>query len=232
MRFLPILILLLLSCGPTLVNAQEKALSEDELSASGQEYLKAIRYRGIDAEVVYFDPTRPAPALNTNLSPQSEQQQQTISADNRRIFGVVSAIVLALLVWILYLSVGRTSVSFRSGTDNAKRAEQRSATSSGIEEELPDLEGILRQGDHNQAVVGLAQLVLTRCLAANEVLFKRSWTHREALRSLPQNLWYIPDLRALVLESERVNFGHRSISGTDFDTLLARIRPILREVRA
>lgn len=232
MRFLPFLILTLLYCGPTLVNAQEKALTEEALSASGQDYLKSIRYRGIDTDMVYYDPTQPAPALDTRHSPQPEQQQQTIEADNRWIFGIAAALVLALIVWILYLSVGRTSVSFRSGAGNAKRSEQRSADNTGTEEELPDLEAILRHGDHNQAVVGLAQLVLTRCLTANEVLFKRSWTHREALRSLPQSLWYIPDLRALVLESERVNFGHRSISDTDFNALLARIRPILREVRA
>lgn len=232
MRFLPFLILTLLYCGPTLVNAQEKALTAEALSASGQDYVKAIRYRGIDTDLVYYDPTRPAPALDTKLSPQPEQKQQTIEADNRWIFGIAAALVLAFIVWILYLSVGRTSVSFRSGAGNARRSERLSADDTSTEEELPDLEAILRHGDHNKAVVGLAQMVLTRCLAANEVLFKRSWTHREALRNLPQSLWYIPDLRALVLESERVNFGHRSISDTDFDALLARIRPILREVRA
>ncbi len=232
MRFLTALFLSFLLCAPTLATAQEKALSPTELSPSGQEFLEAVRYRGIDTDVVYFDPTQPAPPLDTKFSPKPEAESQTVSLDTNWTVGIIAALVLALLAWILYLSVGRTSVSFRSGAGNAKRAGKPLVDALETDEELPDLDAILRQEDRNQAVVGLAQLVLTRCLSANEVLFKRSWTHREALRSLPQSLWYIPDLRALVLESERVHFGHRSISDPDFNALLSRIRPILREVRA
>ncbi len=232
MRFLTALFLSFLLCAPTLATAQEKALSPPELSPSGQDYLKAVRYRGIDTDVVYFDPSQPPPPLDTKFSPAPEEEFQTVSLDTDWTVGIIAALVLAVLTWILYLSVGRTSVSFRSGAGNAKRVGKPSVDTTEADEELPDLDAILRQEDRNQAVVGLAQLVLTRCLTANEVLFKRSWTHREALRSLPQSLWYIPDLRALVLESERVHFGHRSISDPDFNALLARIRPILREVRA
>lgn len=232
MRFLKALFLSFLFCAPTLATAQEKALSLTELSPSGEDYLKAVRYRGIDTDVVYFDPTQPAPPLDTKFSPKPEEEAQTVSLDSDWTMGIISALVLALLAWILYLSAGRTSVSFRSGAGNAKRVGKPSVDTPETDEELPDLDAILRQEDRNKAVVGLAQLVLTRCLSANEVLFKRSWTHREALRSLPQSLWYIPDLRALVLESERVHFGHRSISDPDFNALLARIRPILREVRS
>ncbi len=231
MRFLTALFLSFIFCAPTLATAQEKALSPTELSPSGQDYLKAVRYRGIDTDVVYFDPTQPAPPLDTKFSPKPEAESQTVSLDSDWTVGIIAALVLAVLTWILYLSVGRTSVSFRSG-GYVKRAGKPSVDAPETDEELPDLDAILRQEDRNQAVVGLTQLVLSRCLSANEVLFKRSWTHREALRSLPQSLWYIPDLRALVLESERVHFGHRSISDPDFNALLARIRPILREVRA
>lgn len=220
-------------CAVSPAHAQEATLSRPDLSASGQDYLKAVRYRGIDTDVLYFDPTKPAPPLDTDFTPQAENQPVQLSADSRWIVGLVSAIVLIFLVLFIYNSAGKTSVSFRRSSDNARRKGQYDDHEAAMDsEEIRDLDALLRLKDRDLAVTGLAQLALSRCLAANEVLFKRSWTHREALRSIPQNLWYIPDLRALVLESERVNFGHRSISEGDFDALLSRIRPVLREVRA
>ncbi len=220
-------------CALPPAHAQEATLSRPDLSASGQDYLKAVRYRGIDTDVLYFDPTKPAPPLDTDFTPQAENQPVQLSEDSRWIVGLVSAIVLIFLALFIYNSAGKTSVSFRRSSDNARRKGRHGDPEAAINgEEMPDLDALLRLKDRDLAVTGLAQLALSRCLAANEVLFKRSWTHREALRSMPQNLWYIPDLRALVLESERVNFGHHSISEGDFDALLSRIRPVLREVRA
>lgn len=220
-------------CALPPANAQEATLSRPDLSASGQDYLKAVRYRGIDTDVLYFDPTKPAPPLDTDFTPQAENQPVQLSTDGRWIVGVIAAIVLIFLALFIYYSAGNTSVSFRKSSDNARRKSRNNDLQAAIDgEEIRDLDALLRLEDRDLAVTGLAQLALSRCLAANEVLFKRSWTHREALRSMPQNLWYIPDLRALVLESERVNFGHRSISEGDFDALLSRIRPVLREVQA
>ncbi|MES0864531.1 hypothetical protein ABLN87_19445 [Ruegeria sp. SCPT10] len=220
-------------CASPPANAQEATLSRPDLSASGQDYLKAVRYRGIDTDVLYFDPTKPAPPLDTDFTPQAENQPVQLSADSRWIVGLVSAIALIFLALFIHNSASKTSVSFRRSSDNTRRKGRHGDPEAAINgEEMPDLDALLRLKDRDLAVTGLAQLALSRCLAANEVLFKRSWTHREALRSMPQNLWYIPDLRALVLESERVNFGHHSISEDDFDALLSRIRPVLREVRA
>jgi len=232
MKFLWVPIVSCFVCVLSPANAQEAALSGVDISESGQEYLKAVRYRGIDTEVVYFDPARPAPPLDTRFTPETERRQ-SVTLDNRWVVGGVSAIVLIFLVLFVYFGAGGTSVAFGSSAENAQRKGGRKPTGEQlVSEETPDLEAILRIENRDQAVAGLAQLALGKCLTANEVLFKRSWTHREALRSLPQNLWYIADLRALVLESERVNFGHRSISEVDFRSLLDRIRPILREVRA
>ncbi|WP_120635711.1 DUF4129 domain-containing protein [Ruegeria sp. EL01] len=232
MKFLWVPIFSCFLCAFSPANAQEAALSRTDISASGQEYLKAVRYRGIDTDVVYFDPTRPAPPLDTRFTPETERRQ-SVTLDNRWVVGGVSAIVLIFLALFVYFGASGTSVAFGSISENARRRGGREPTDERPDsEEIPDLEAILRLQNRDQAVAGLAQLALGNCLTANEVLFKRSWTHREALRSLPQNLWYIADLRALVLESERVNFGHRSISEVDFRNLLNRVRPILSEVRA
>ncbi|NVO57823.1 hypothetical protein HW561_18660 [Rhodobacteraceae bacterium B1Z28] len=228
--FFVVLISLFCLCALSSVSAQEVELSRPDISASGQGYLKAVRYRGIDTDVVYFDPTQPAPPLDTEFTPDAGQSR-TVTVDNQWVVGIISAVVLIFLIVFVYFAAGKTSVSLRSSSENARRKARLSSSHQEMANgEIPDLEAILKLGNRDLAVIGLAQLALSRCLTANEVLFKRSWTHREALRSLPQSLWYIPDLRALVLESERVNFGHRSINEGDFDALISRIRPILRKV--
>ena len=234
MRFLVVLVLSFLVCATLPARAQETAISPPEITDSGQEYLKAVRYRGIDTGVVYFDPTKPAPPLETRFTPRPDAQGSSqITVDQQWAIAIIAGLVLICVLAFAYFGAGRTSVSFRSAGENARRkAGQPDPDQTDNGDLLPDLDAILKQADRDQAVVSLARLALARCLSSNEVLFKRSWTHREALRSLPQTLWYIPDLRALVLESERVNFGHRSISETEFKQLLDRIRPVLSEVRA
>lgn len=237
MRFLFALISCFHICTLTGAYAQETTLSQPNVSASGEAYLGAVKYRGIDTDVLYFDPTQPAPPLDTNFKPQTAAEASDTSSSTtereRWIIGGVSLLVLVFLVAFVYFGAGRTSVSFRSSAENAHRKSgQVSPDQTPKNGDLPDLEALLKLGNRDLALTGLAQLALAKCLAANEVLFKRSWTHREALRSLPQTLWYIPDLRVLILESERVSFGHRSISEAEFKALLTRIRPILCEVRA
>lgn len=233
MRFLLILIVSFFVCVPSISAAQETAIPSAEISASGQEYLKVIRYRGVDPKVVYFDPSQPAPPLDTQFEPQAQREPASVDIDSQWVVGLISVLVLITLAVIVYSNAKNLTVSFATGAGNAKRdIEKTSADDTPSASGIPDLDAILRQTDRDQAVIGLTQLVLGRCLAANQVLFKRSWTHREALRSLPDGLWYLADLRALVLESEKVNFGHRSISSQDFNALLARARPILREIPA
>jgi len=233
MRFFPVLICLCFLCAFSSATAQETALSRPDVTASGEAYLKAVRYRGLDTNVVYFDPTQPAPPLDTTFKPDSTQTPATEETDNRWITLILSLIVLGFVIAFLYVAAGRISVSFGSDKDNPRRSAKHNGTGSESDNgAAPDLETILRNKDRDQAVIGLAQLALSRCLSANKILFKRSWTHREALRSLPQSQWYIPDLRALVLASERVHFGHRSISERDFDALLRRIAPVLQQVQA
>lgn len=234
MRFLVVLLVYFIVCAISPARAQETAVSPPEITASGQDYLKAVRYRGIDTDVVYFDPTKPAPPLDTRFTPQPNTQDSSqTTLDQQWTVAIIAGLALICVIAFAYFGAGRTSVSFRKASDNARRQTGKSDPDQpDTNNALPDLDAILKQANRDLAVISLARLALARCLSANEVLFKRSWTHREALRSLPQTLWYIPDLRALVLESERVNFGHRSISETEFNDLLDRIRPVLSKVRA
>ncbi|MTI00882.1 DUF4129 domain-containing protein [Roseibium sp. RKSG952] len=237
MRCVFALIFSFFACAASHVIAQEAVIDPPELSESGRAYLDAIRYHGIDSDVVYFDPTRPAPPLETDAKPKPERSEEnrswTFSGGSQTTTVIIMLLILGILVAFVYFTAGGTSVSFSKGVENTRRKSRQKSNSDGPDPaDQSDLDTILNIPDRQLALIGLAQLALTRCLNANGVLFKRSWTHREALRKLPQTLSYIQDLRALVLDSERVHFGGRSISESDFAAHVARVRPILRETRA
>lgn len=235
MRCVVVLIISFSACVASAAIAQEGVIDTPELGASGQAYLDAVRYGRIDTDAVYFDPTRPAPPLDTNITPTPERPDQNrswgFSGDTRWIIGTISLIVVIFLAAFTYSTARGTSVSFGKRIENTARNSKRGSSEDEAElEDNADLNTLLNLPDRQMALIGLAQLALSKCLNANGVLFKRSWTHREALRKLPQTLSYIQDLRALVLDSERVHFGGRSISESDFASHVARMRPILREV--
>ena len=55
-------------CSAVQSTAQEAVAEPLEVSEAGQAYLQATGRR-VNSDVAYFDPTRPAPALETNQSP-------------------------------------------------------------------------------------------------------------------------------------------------------------------
>ena len=228
MRGALVFFLILFAFADRVAIAQEIEVETLQPSASGLEYLKAVRFRGIDTEVRYFDPTGPAPALETELEPEEERRNggMTLNLDGQWVVAIIALLVILLMGFLAYLGWGGTSVSFRK---EAKDARPKSVNKPEEEEQpQPDLETILRHPDRQKALVKLAQFVLTRCLNVNGVLFKRSWTQREALRRLPNSLPHLSDLRALVLDSERVRFGHRKVSNSEFQAHILRIRPMLQ----
>ena len=234
MRGVLVFLFVVFMCAGRVAIAQEAEVEGLQPSASGLEYLSAVRFRGIDTNVRYFDPTRPAPALETDaaLEPEDAGSDWRFSLDLDGPWDIVAIGLLVLLVLVILVSFARigTSVSFRKGGRNAKRRARRGAEGEDDPEDQlpPDLDTILRQPDRQKALVKLSQFVLTRCLNANGVLFKRSWTQREALRRLPNTLPHLPDLKALVLDSERVSFGGRNITDSEFQTHVSRIRPLLQ----
>ena len=74
-----------------------------KIGDSGTEYLRAIRLRGIDTDVAYFDPSAPPPKLDTTQEPPkpaADQADPTI--DNRWIPGlIVGGILIAVAYFFL-----------------------------------------------------------------------------------------------------------------------------------
>lgn len=210
--------------------AQELAGDRGELTESGSDYLRALRFRGIDTDVAYYDPFAPAPSLDTSAQPEKPPQRgKPVEWSNTRITAVaVTAAILAVLAYVLFRFGGNISLSLRPQTANPGRSRGRNEAGPTPETvAVPDnLDAVLRIADRRRAVVLLAQSALAKVLSLHGVLVQKSWTARDALRHVPNDQDHIDALRTLILASERVHFGGRDVSESEFDALVARIRPL------
>lgn len=193
---------------------------------SGAEYSKALRFKGIENGVLYYDPTAPAPDLNTTVKPELPTPKDR--PDYSPVAMVVLILVLGGVLALFYFFGRSVSVSFRSSSDDPRRKMARPGSEAvAIPRQATDLQAILAIKDRRAALIRLAHLALTRAVDANGLLFQRSWTQRDALRKLPRDLPYMPQLHALVMESERVHFGGRDISEADFETHVSQIKSLV-----
>lgn len=214
--------------------AQDDAATTLDVDTSAVDYLRAIRFRGIDSDVRYFDPTRPAPELSTTQQPdglRDEDTRVTIDGDPtraRNATALVAAMIFAGLLYVVFLNVRGSAISFGSSPQNLARQKGR-ARAGGWQPEKTSasLAQILRLGDRREALVALSRYALSQVIAAQGIVAQRSWTARDALRRVPQDLDQHAELTELVLTSERVQFGGRDVSEDDFQRLLEQVRPLL-----
>lgn len=215
--------------------AQQSSEAPLEIGDSGAAYLKAIRFRRIDVDVAYFDPTRPPPPMEAGQEPTAPAERTDVSGEwamgDLSFPGlVISAAVLLLIVYVFARFGGNVTVSMGRDAENATR--QRGKTpfdNRGSTHPVPgNLASILRLQDRREALVQLAQAALAAAISANGVLLQRSWTAREALRHLPADQSHLSALRSLVLASERVHFGGRDVSEEEFQSHVDEIRPLLQ----
>ncbi|GHB44344.1 hypothetical protein GCM10007094_37050 [Pseudovibrio japonicus] len=221
-------------------SAQQSSDTPLEIGGSGEAYLKAIMFRGIDSDVAYFDPSSPPPPMETEQEPKAPLEQSYRDAERslgsvNTIAFLISATVLLAIAYVFARYGGSISVSLRWDAGNAAREGGRAARSSGtLHQSVPsNLVSILRLQDRREALIQLAQAALAAAVSAEGVLLQRSWTAREALRHLPGNQSHISALRSLVHASELVHFGGRDVSEEEFQSHVDDIRPLLQsEARA
>lgn len=220
------MVLLVLPAAPSL--AQDAVAEPTEIGASGKDYLGALRLRRIDTDVSYFDPSAPPPELNTRQTPERQPRDgEGLDIVFDLPFALISSAILLAIVFLFYRYGGSMSVSLRSEAENARRA-RGGVSLEGDGEGVPvTLQGILKLSDRRMALVLLAKRALETAVAANGTLFQRSWTARDALRRVQGAPDDVAALRALVLESERVQFGGRDVSEDSFQTHLTAIRPLI-----
>ncbi|TYC70088.1 DUF4129 domain-containing protein [Stappia sp. BW2] len=228
-RFSLVCFLLILSGTSLPTYAQEAVQEPMEIGDSGEEYLRAIRLRGIDTDVTYFDPSAPPPKLNTEQEPPkpAEDKPQSDSSNNRVIPGLIVGGILLAVAYLFLRLGGRLTVSLgrEAGNPDSTRPKIRGQAPVWAEKLAP-LDEILRMQDRRRALVLLTQKVLATAIAANGILMQRSWTARDALRQLPESQGR-ELLRKLVTMAERVQFGGRDVSEDEFKDHVANCRYLL-----
>ncbi|MEM7438871.1 MAG: DUF4129 domain-containing protein [Pseudomonadota bacterium] len=232
---LVLLIFIVFAAWPERGLTQHQALDGMEERESGQAYARSIRFTGVQSDIAYFDPTRPPPPFETRETPRSEDStngEVRISNDSGR--GIMIVITSLLVLGAVFLFVqfgGRLPVAFsRAPSDGDANSEsRRSVGGSDDGHALPaSLEAILGIGDRKLALVTLCKALLAQTIAAQGILFQRSWTDRDALRRVPADLDGRGALQELVYASERVQFGGREVSEQEFRDHLDLVQPIWR----
>ena len=228
-----LVIKLSLFCLVAVANAQQPSVEVLELRASGEDYLRAIRYLRIETDVAYFDPTQPAPPLETSETPRAQDasEDEARSGTNASVGRFFTTLIsLVILVGVVYLAVrlgGAGTVSFGQAPENATRRKKGGALGASQGANVPaNLQAIAQMQDRRAALVALSQYILARLMSAQGVLLQRSWTARDTLRRIPRDLDHRAALQALVLASERVQFGGRDVTEEEFCNHLERMRPL------
>lgn len=218
--------------------AQEAEPQALETGPSGEAYLDAIRFRGIETEVGYYDPTAAAPKLETNQTPPAPAPKPgggvTLeSLSTGRIVAIVLACVLLLgLAIVIFRVSGSFTLSLQGDAQNPARARKAAGTGVFNVTATPaDLAAILATSDRRRALVMLAQAALARTVTANGVLLQPSWTLRDALRHIPPGQAHLAALRNLVMTGEGVLFGNRDVTEAEFQARLADVGPLMKTQR-
>jgi hypothetical protein len=218
---------------PAGARAQEAAAQPLQIGPSGQAYLDAIDYRGIQTDVGYYDPSGALPQLETGQEPppkpKADAETYLPSWSWLRIafLVVVTGVLIGLTVLILR-NAGGFTLSLREDVQNSTRQRRVGGAGAPFVGGPPaDLAAILAMQDRRRALVMLAQAALARATAANGVLLQPSWTMRDTLRHLPKVQPHLEALRTLVLFGERVLFGNRDVSEAEFQAQVETIRPVM-----
>lgn len=233
-RMLWVIILGLIAGFAQVGAAQHVQLSEAEMNASGESYAEAIRFRGIDNDVAYFDPSQPPPPLETQAALQSEREEQDRGTDVGATFelGEVSMFVIAsiILFAIAYLFVafgGRLPVSFARNPENGEGQDRGRILNTRKATAVPlAIEAVLRMADRRIALVALCKNLLVRVVSAEGILLQDSWTDRDALRRVPRDFAQRDALQSLVFASERVQFGGRDVTEDEFRDYVTKLKPL------
>lgn len=216
------------------VSAQEAVQQPLQIGPSGEAYLAATRFRGVESDVAYYDPTGAVPPLETGqepppAAPTAPKTPGTDLSTTRIIAILLSAAILIGLAMLILRSSGNFTLSLQGEAQNPARSRRSSGKGGGLAppDRLADLDAILRMSDRRLALVMLAQAALARTVAANGVLLQPSWTMRDALRHIPKGQMHVDRLRGLVMDGERVLFGNRTVSEAEFQAHIAAIRPLM-----
>lgn len=210
------------------VHAQDAPSQEDyALSEIGQRYLSVARRAGVEAQMAYFDPTKPPPEMKLDqpLPEQSEEPEETLDASP--VVTLITVLILAAIVLLVARYGGAVSLSLRDKGREAAVGADAGAAAALFEGRIPELVEIAGIADRRLALIALLAKVLHRAAEDSAMAIERSWTAREAQRRLPADWPHRAFLGDLIRTVELTHFGGRPAEETVFQTHLANARSIL-----
>ncbi|MDN3721045.1 hypothetical protein QW131_22185 [Roseibium salinum] len=101
-------------------HAQEAVRAPVEIGEAGREYLRSTRLRGIDPEVAYFDPSAPAPDLDTRQEPErpAAREEPDGSTEEKWLIGLIAGGILAAIAYAFLRFGGGLAVSLKDNAVN------------------------------------------------------------------------------------------------------------------
>ncbi|WP_428648966.1 DUF4129 domain-containing protein [Roseibium sp.] len=229
-RFFIAIVFLLFPASLIPSNAQEAVEEPYQIGKSGEDYLRSIRLRGVDPDVTYFDPSAPAPDLDTEQQPERPQEDKKDKPieTGRWTTGLIAGALLLAIGYMFLRFGGGLTVSLGRNSENPGRdGPRKPSVRPDWAERTGTFDEILRIEDRRRALVLLMHKALAAMATANGVLMQRSWTARDALRHIPGDQTHRDILRSLVLASELVQFGGRDITEDEFRTHVGNCRQLL-----
>ena len=217
-------------------SADDEARRENlELTESGAAYLREMRGTGVEAEVGYFDPTRPPPELKLTVEVEppapEEETEPTATGDGQAISLIVTILILVAIGFLIARFGGATALSVRSAPGEGARA-AGDADAGGLTNldgaDVGGVADIAAIKDRRLALIALLRQVFRRAASDNGMRLERSWTAREALRRIPPSWRHLDMLTALTRDAELAHFGGREVEEAAFQAHLQAARPLLR----
>lgn len=209
---------------------QEAIRQPVEIRDSGQDYLTAVRRRGIATDVAFFDGTGPAPALDTTVTPEREEPsgRTELGPGGRTFWIILSIVIIATLVLLFSRLGGASVVDFtaqpQAGTSRRPKKDRRTGAAAST---LPaELSQILQITDRRAALLELMRTSLVKAADLHQIRLQRSWTARDALRRIPKDWPLRPPLQTVLTAAERAHFGGRDVSEDDFKAHVEQIAPL------
>jgi hypothetical protein len=154
-RFFLMFVFIGFLASPSSSHAQEPVQEPFEIGESGEEYLRSLPWRGIETDVVYFDPSGPPPELDTKQRLESTPsggtgQDQDLNA--RLTTGLIAGAILVLIAYLFLRFGGGIAVSLKRDAVNpgSRRAAKRDSAPPWAEK-LSIFDEILRTSDRRRA---------------------------------------------------------------------------------
>lgn len=211
-----------------------RALGPDDIEPTGPrntDYEAALWGSGVSSEVTYLRPSSIFEPERTRI-PEPEPDQPSIDAGSRTFWGIVFAVLLAVVVWIFLTHARGVGVGFRVTSDKPRARTGAGDKTSAIEATTDGpvdafLRALEAMEDRREAIILLVGRLLESAAQDNKVRLGRAQTARDVVRVLPRDWRHLDALRRLVREAELVHFGGRDLPQDRWQTCLAAARPIL-----